>query len=360
MKVVTGALISPDGVTLVVDGHTTPITDSHINYTEIRSLAAARSFASIAGLLDVAGSITTFGRGEVVVEDGVVTYKGTPTHGTITDRILAMMDEGLAVDSMLAFLENLMDNPSYRAVQELYGFLEVNDLPFTEDGCFLAYKMVRNDFSDHRTGKFDYSVGAPPATMPRNEVNEDPNQTCSAGLHVCAQSYLGMYGGGGRTILVKVNPADVVAVPTDYDNAKMRVCKHETVREVDASTKGNALTSAVYVPEAVVDNPALADDSNVMSFADAMTHFDCTRGALLKRLNRGVTAKRVYVDGTEMVQVVDGSKPVSKADDTVSFEDAMITLAIGRGALRKRLNRGSTVERVTVDGVDRVRILDSE
>ena len=59
-----------------------------------------------------------------------------------------------------------------------------------------------------------------------------------------------------------------------------------------------------------------------------------------------------------MVQVIEPTTtddtPVY--DTTVSFEEAMTTLGIDRGALRKRLDRGSTVQRVGV----RVRILDTE
>lgn len=360
MATVIAAIVTPGAVTLMVDGNTVAITDSHIHYDEIRRLAASGQYASISPLIDVAGSINTFGQGEVTVENGVVLYKGQPTHNAVTDRILAMIEEGLDVDPMLRFLENLMENPSYRSVQQLYGFLEVNDLPITEDGYFLAYKMVRDDFSDHRTGTFDYSPGAPAAEMPRNMVDEDPNRTCSNGLHVCAQGYLGFYGGGGRTILVKVNPRDVVAVPTDYDNAKMRVCRHETVCEVDPDTRGNVFTSAVYKPVDTV----LASDDNVMTVEDAMAYFDCNRDALRKRLNRGVSAKRVYRDGIEMVQVIDADVDTDTddevADDTVSKAEAMSILGIDKDALRKRLNRGATVERVWRGDEERVRFLNPD
>lgn len=375
MANVIAGIVTPNAVTLMVDGNAVALDDAHVNYAQIRKLASAGRYSEIGPLVDIAGSINTFGKGEVTVEDGVVLYRGKPTHNAVTDRILAMMEEGLSVEPMLRFLENLMQNPSYRSVQQLYGFLEVNDLPITEDGYFLAYKMVRDNFTDHRTGTFDYSVGAPPATMPRNEVNEDPNQTCSHGLHVCAQGYLGFYSQGSRTILVKVNPRDVVAVPTDYKNAKMRVCEHVTVCEVDPNTRGNVFTSSVYKP---VDT-ALASADNVMTVEDAMMHFygdtdSSARSALRKRLNRGVTAKRVYSGGIEMVQVIDSPVADDVTDDVddsesnefrnrvytgmVTPDEAMAILGIDKDALRKRLNRGATVVRDLSDGgEDMVRIL---
>jgi len=367
MTIVQSAIVSPNGVTLVIDNQTTPIIDSHPNYGEIRSLAAAGTYAGIPALLNLVAAIEDFGVGLVTVKDGVVLYKDMPTHNAVTSRILSMVDEGLSVGPMFRFLERLMLNPSFRAVKELYGFMEANDLPITDDGYLTAYKMVtRKDdgtLTDNRTGTFDYSVGAPAAEMPRNEVNEDPNQTCSAGLHVCAQEYLSAgYTFGAVTILVKVDPADVVAVPVDYHNAKMRVCKHETIRELDPNTKGFAFTSAVLDEDAMDEVVMLADESNIMTHEAALKYFDCNASALRKRLNRGASAKRVYQDGVEMVQVIapDTTDDVPVVDDTVSFEEAMDILDIDRAALRKRLNRGSTVERVITDDEVRVRFLDTD
>lgn len=365
MSQVTAAIVSAGSVTLAIDGHTTPITDSHPNYDEIRAAASAGKYSMIDGLLDLVTAVTDFGAGRVTVEGGVVLFDGKATHNAVTSRILQMVDEGLEVGPMVAFLENLMQNPSFRAVQELYGFLEVNDLPITTDGYFLAYKMVvrkaDGTLTDKHTGKFDYSVGAKPASMPRNEVNENKDDTCSSGLHVCAQEYLGQYFGGAVVILVKVNPAHVVSVPTDYHNAKMRVCEHETVREIDSKTRGFAFTSAVYDPDAVLEN-TLASTDSVMSFINAMAHFNISASALRKRLKRGVTAKEVFVDGEAMVQVIDPDAPDAEVvdDSVITHDDAMATLGIDRSALRKRLNRGSTVKRVYVDGQEMVKFIEQD
>jgi hypothetical protein len=352
-------MVTGDSVIIMVDGQTTPIASSHINFDAIREAAAAGRFSEIPALLDMVTAITVFGKGLVTVKDGEVLYKGNPTHNTVTDRILSMMSEGFTVQPMLRFLENLMENPSFRAVQELYDFLEASDLPITEDGYFLAYKMVSDDYTDHRTGKFDNSVGAEPS-MPRNEVNEDKNQTCSSGLHVCAQGYLGFYGGGGRTMLCKVNPRDVVSVPVDYKDSKMRTCGYTVIAEVeDSDTRGGIINDPVYTgvdPSVPVATPAT--DANVMTKDEAIVALGLqdaldSKGALRKRLNRGTTAKRVYVDGEEMVQLIEEIDP-----DLLTFEDAMSYFECNRGALRKRLDRGKTAERVWENGEEMVRITD--
>lgn len=170
----------------------------------------------------------------VKIEGGIVFYDDQPLHMHLTDRMLEMLDEGIDIAPLALFLQNIMENPSYRAVNELYGFLEASDLPITDDGHFLAYKRIRTDWTDDYTGKIDNSIGATP-TMPRNTVDEDKNRTCSAGLHFCSRSYLPKYGSaeGGRVIIVKINPADVVAIPTDYNNAKGRCCRYEVINEIE-------------------------------------------------------------------------------------------------------------------------------
>jgi hypothetical protein len=71
--------------------------------------------------------------------------------------------------------------------------------------------------------------------MKRNMVDDDPESTCSRGLHFCSQNYLGFYG-RGRTMIVKVNPRDVVSIPVDYKNAKGRACRYEIYGELEASS----------------------------------------------------------------------------------------------------------------------------
>jgi len=209
----------------------------------------------------------------VAVEGGFVTYDGTPLHNTLTERMLEMYREGFDISPMALFLQNLMDNPSYRAVNELYDFLECSELPITEDGCFLAYKRVRSDFKDIHSGKFDNTPGTT-IEMPRNMVDEDKNRTCSAGLHFCSREYLPSYGGwseNNTVVMVKINPRDVVAIPSDYNNAKGRCCKYYVVKELptDKDSNGNLPeenlegafldTSKVEVSETAVEQLNLAE-----------------------------------------------------------------------------------------------------
>ncbi len=160
---------------------------------------------------------------------GVVTYKGQEVRNLLTERMLEMLNEGFDLAPMSKFLENLMQNPSMRATNELYGFLEKGNLPITPDGCFLAYKAVRSDFKDIHSGTFDNSVGQT-VSMPRNAVDDDKNRTCSYGLHFCSVEYLQHFArSDGHVVILKINPADVVSIPADYNDTKGRCAKYEVV-----------------------------------------------------------------------------------------------------------------------------------
>jgi len=181
--------------------------------------------------LNVAKKIERVTSGDVVVCDNEVLYRGEPVHGVLVDKLLRMLDEGADVKPWVRFLDNLMKNPSFKSRKELYGFLETWNAPITSDGHFIAFKMVNRDYTDNRTGKLDNSIGRV-VNMPRDAVDDDSRNTCSYGLHVCSPGYLNQTSFGPVTLALKVNPRDVVSIPVDYNNTKMRVCQYEVVADV--------------------------------------------------------------------------------------------------------------------------------
>lgn len=188
-------------------------------------------------LVSAAKRIEKFSRGNFTVQDGDIYVNGVIVPHALGQKILKFSNEGLPYQPLVKFAEKLQQNPSYRAVNELFQFLEKNDHPLTESGNFIAYKRVRKDFKDIHSGTFDNSPGKV-LEMPRNSVNEDPTQTCSYGLHVANWDYahtkFASYDPSTDIMLeVEVSPADVVAVPIDYNQSKMRVCRYKVLGVVD-------------------------------------------------------------------------------------------------------------------------------
>lgn len=178
----------------------------------------------------IVSSLAKSAGSKVRIENGSIFYGDREVTGLVASRVFSMLEMNLSVDPMVRFIENLMQNPSKRAVDELFGFLDACNLPITEDGHFLAYKRVRADYKDCHSGTLDNSVGKV-LSMERNLVDEDKNNTCSYGLHFCSYSYLSHFG-GERIVVLKINPADVVAIPADYNNSKGRTCRYEVVDEI--------------------------------------------------------------------------------------------------------------------------------
>lgn len=175
-------------------------------------------------------------KGTIKVDRYGVTLDGDSFEGVLADRLMDILSTGLRVTPWVRFVENLLMNPADYARDEMLEWLEKSDLPVTEDGHFLAYKIVRDDYTDVYSGMFDNSIGTLVQLEGRQSVDPDRNRTCSYGLHFCSKSYLPSFGAnhsGRRIVLVKVNPADVVSIPADYDHSKGRTWRYEVVDEID-------------------------------------------------------------------------------------------------------------------------------
>jgi hypothetical protein len=168
-------------------------------------------------------------------DDGVVWVGNEKVAKSLSDRIIDFVEHGLPFEPLIKFWNNCVANPDTRARTDLFSFLEHNGHAITEDGCFIAYRYVTNDFKDCRTRSMDNRVGQT-VRMERSQCNSNPDVTCSAGLHVASCSYAWAHGSNGHKICVKVNPKDVVAIPKDYNNQKMRCCEFKVLSVHESET----------------------------------------------------------------------------------------------------------------------------
>ncbi len=223
-------IIQGSNVTVVIDGKPHTIAKTHLTYTKVVDAIKANDWDAVKQIIDPVKVVLNYGQGNVSIQGSQMFWKGELFAGSLATRMIAMLEEGFDISPMVNFMENLMLNPSKRAVDELYGFLEKNNLPITPDGHFLAYKRVRENYFDCHTGTMDNSPGRI-VEMERNKVDDNKDNTCSQGLHFCSQEYLKSFG-GARTVIVKINPRDVVSIPTDYNNSKGRACRYEVISEL--------------------------------------------------------------------------------------------------------------------------------
>lgn len=146
-------------------------------------------------------------------------------------------------DSLLPILKfwyKLDENPSKNSREQLYRFITSNNIPITEDGDIVMEKGIKENrdgvLVDVYSERVDNSIGRV-ITMDRNKVEDNPNKTCSAGLHCAPPDYVRQWYSDKVIVKVLVNPVDVVSVPVDYDSRKVRVCKYQVIGFSSKSTK---------------------------------------------------------------------------------------------------------------------------
>ncbi len=167
----------------------------------------------------------------------VVDAGGNTLDNYAVNYVKAFATNGVGAEPFLKFMERLRKNPSNRAQEELAKWMEAGGMSITPDGFLLAYKRVRSDYKSIHDGKTDNTVGNY-VEMPRSAVDDNFTRTCSHGLHFCSADYLPAFGNGGlksttdRILLLKIDPADVVSIPNDYNNTKGRACRYLILKDV--------------------------------------------------------------------------------------------------------------------------------
>lgn len=221
-------------VTCVYNGKSYTMHSTNANFKQVVSALKRGDGALAVKLFDIKEAISQFTKNVVKIVNGQVMYNGEVVHNTVCDRILSHMREGKSARPLIRFLEKLLKNTSYRVREQLYKFLEHENIPIAEDGDILAYKSVRPNWTDWWTGTISNAIGQSPS-MPRENVCDDPNIGCAAGLHSGSFTYSYDYNNslGRHLIIVKINPSDVVSIPQDCSYRKMRCCKYTVVGEID-------------------------------------------------------------------------------------------------------------------------------
>lgn len=256
-------IIQGSQVTVVIGSKPHVVSKSHPMYQRVVDAIKASDWETVDSIIDPKKVVLEYGNGNIAIEGDKLFWKGEELHSSLSVRMIRMLQDGFDIKPMVAFMENLMLNPSKRAVTELYGFLEKNNLPITPDGSFLAYKKIRQDYKDCHSGTMDNSVGQV-VEMERNRVDDDQNRTCSTGLHFCSRDYLNHFG-GERIVIVKINPRDVVAIPNDYADSKGRACRYEVIDEIDKERADEAFAKSVQ--EAAVREASVLTDAERVEVA---------------------------------------------------------------------------------------------
>ena len=178
-----------------------------------------------------------------------VYFMGVPVTGGLGDHLLQRLHEGEDWERFARFLANLEENPSARAKDAVFQWVERNGLTITEDGRFLGYKAVQETGLSSHAGPNNFVNGVlygepgvsyhvphevgSVISKRRGDVDENTKEACSTGLHVGTEKYA--KGFAPRLLTVAVNPRDVVSVPDSDLEWKIRVSEYEVISIADDS-----------------------------------------------------------------------------------------------------------------------------
>lgn len=233
--------------------NTIVFTDNHLNYKYaldfLYEVTAADLFLEkqkvteedyefFKELHDTSNLVKSWSNGDLEINSVAVRYKGVELNDHLgeflLEKFLRNPHDTSVLETWSCFIKSINNSSSNHVVERLFTFLSNTDLYVSDDGeHVLAWKIVRSDYKDKYTGTMDNSVGQT-LSVPHNQVEIDPNKSCSKGLHVCSLNYLKTcYAStGDRLIIVKVPISNILSIPYDYDNgAKVRTCGYTVIAD---------------------------------------------------------------------------------------------------------------------------------
>lgn len=247
-------------VILNADGDPLTVTDSHPNYLRIAEALLRdedpSEWLSASEARDWFTDQFEDDDFEDDDEDYDDDFEVAPVVENLSDTIERYRREGRDPENLVRFMRRLAKNPSKRSRDQLFQWTQAKDMTVDPDGYLIGYKSVTADMLSHTsgtalvngvetTGRIPNLIGTV-ISMPRSEVQDDPTIGCSTGLHVGSWNYARSFGGHGSVILeVRVDPSDVVSVPTDCGFQKLRCSEYEVIAIHDSNV--DDLTN--YEPE---------------------------------------------------------------------------------------------------------------
>lgn len=237
--------LTNESISVIAAGKPRVAQKGSVLFNQLRAACLAEDWDAVESLLEPKDAMVNWLNGSPfsIAADGRVCLGVEILPDAMQERMKTMADAGEDPMPIACFYQKLARNPSARSVEQLFGFLKHTGIPIEPDGTFLAYKGVNENFTDCHSGLIDNSVGTV-HKMPRNKISDDPRHACHFGFHVGALSYAGSFG--PRTIVCRVDPMNVVCVPYDESERKMRVCEYEVIgHHVEDGNSEKTMSSTV-------------------------------------------------------------------------------------------------------------------
>jgi hypothetical protein len=234
-----------NNVTVFVNGEMYVADSQHNpNFNEIISKILADD-ESVVDLFDLERTVSKkFEKlsERVAVRNGAIYFDGSEVNDVLRKQVLRFVEDGVEDwQPLVLFWENLAQNPNPHSREQLYRWLNERNFQISKNGNIVGFKGVQVVAGEYRSihsgpaivddvevnGYVLNAVGSV-IEMPREKVQFDSAVGCSTGLHVGTYRYAKEFA-RGAVLTVSVNPRDVVSVPTDCNDEKLRVCRYKIV-----------------------------------------------------------------------------------------------------------------------------------
>jgi hypothetical protein len=224
----------------------------------------------------------------VSIANGRVYFDGDHVDNSVTEQILRFLEEDEDFMPLVNFMEKVAQNPESHSREQLFGWVKARpSITITEDGDLVAYKGLYSEEDEDGTLYKSWHSGTAivngelfedqqipqrigdTVEMPRSQVEFNPAQGCSTGLHAGTFDYARSYG--NSRVKVAINPRDVVSVPTEHNEAKIRVCRYVVIDEAAEEIQAPLYKVSDYA-NVVGENDE--DDDPYCQNCGANDHFD--------------------------------------------------------------------------------------
>ena len=251
-------ILTSNFITVINGGKSLSLPSSDGRFASAVEAFKNRDFDTLVSIIDKPALIAKYTQGRVKVFNGFVMVNDKEVEGPIVERILGFAEQGLPFEPLVKLLDNLYKNTDENIRAKLFQFIEHNNLPITENGAFIVYKLVKADGSPpyYNAAFFEqlpngltksvnkYRVGGV-YTMPRENAIKGGGE-CSSGavLYAGNKNYFGgqfqgdiyVRNNGYKMLLAEVYPQDVCNVSA-IEASKLATCKIRIISEYNPETK---------------------------------------------------------------------------------------------------------------------------
>lgn len=246
------------------DGDTKSINSEHPNYSKILAEVTGNPDASEKEILEQLDLINSVGSRlrslseRVAVVGNTILFDGDPIQSEITGHIVRLIaeEDEHGWKALVNFLEKVQTNPEQHSRDSLFSWINGRNITITPEGDFIAYKGVQTGSNGYESinsgtatvngvvhkGHIPNHEGAV-IEMPRSTVEHDTAVGCSTGLHAGTWKYAHDFA-RSAVLVVRINPRDVVSVPTDCNAQKLRVSRYVVLNVIENEFSGTTYTSA--------------------------------------------------------------------------------------------------------------------